>query len=302
MTNTPLYDTIIIGGSYAGLSAAMALGRSLRKVLMLDAGQPCNRQTPHSHNFLTQDGVTPAELAATSKEQVLAYSTVEFQEDFVVGAGLIDTGFEVKTRSGRTFQGKKLLLAFGVKDELPDIPGLAECWGISVIHCPYCHGYEVRGKKTGIWATRDQAFHLAPLVRNLSDQVQILLKEHSNFSSEQVKALVRNGIGFVEKEIAEIRHSEGKIQEVVFTDGSTETLDALYAEIPFSLPGNLTESLGCELTDAGKIRVDQFQQTNILGVYACGDCAGSTRSVASAVASGNLAGAMINYKLATESF
>ena len=154
-------DVIIIGGSYSGLSAAMSLGRSLRNVLLIDGGQPCNAQTPYSHNFITQDGVPPAVIAGKARRQVLDYGTVEFISDFAVSGRKFPAGFSVTTRTGRTYEAKKLILATGIKDNLPDIKGFSECWGISVIHCPYCHGYEFRGKKTAILADGEKAFHLA---------------------------------------------------------------------------------------------------------------------------------------------
>ncbi len=302
MKTATSYDVIIIGGSYAGLSAAMALGRSLRKVLIIDSGQPCNRQTPHSHNFLTQDGETPAAIARKAKEQVLAYPTVTFLQDLVLEASPIDLGFEVLTQSGQSYRAQKLLLAFGIKDELPKTPGFAECWGISVIHCPYCHGYEFRGKKTGILAKGDRAYHLATLVTNLSDQVKIIAPEPSVFTPEQQEKLEKNGISILGKEILEIRHVKGYLDSVQFTDGSEEKFDAIYADVPFSFPGILVQNLGCKLANSGRIWVDQFQQTGIPGLYACGDCTTMMRSVASAVATGNLTGAMINHALASERF
>ncbi len=296
------FEVIIIGGSYAGLSAAMALGRSVRKVLILDGGQPCNRQTPHSHNFITQDGNTPAEISRAAKEQVLAYPTVRFETDLVTSALRREQGFEVKTQSGQTYSSQKLLLAFGVKDELPAIPGFAECWGISVIHCPYCHGYEVRGKKTGILAKAERAMHLAPLVSNLTDQLQIISTDTADFSPEQRQQLAEKNIQITGKTIEAIQHQNGRLNQVLFTDGSTEDFDALYADVPFSLPGNMAQRLGCKLTDSGRIAVYPFQQPTVPGLYACGDCTSMMRSVAASVAAGNLAGAMINHALASAEF
>src|SRR5690606_24019090 len=134
------YDVIIIGGSYAGLSAAMALGRSRRTVLIIDEGRPCNRQTPHAHNLITHDGDAPADIARRAKEQVLAYPTVRFIRDKALSAAGADGAFDVGTASDHAYRAKKLLLATGVRDLTPPIPGFAECWGISVLHCPYCHG------------------------------------------------------------------------------------------------------------------------------------------------------------------
>ena len=138
------FEVIIIGGSYSGLAAAMALGRSVRRVLIIDSGAPCNRFTPHSHNFITHDGEVPAVISAKAKAQVLAYPTVQFQEGIVTKADKTAQGFTVTTASGATYTAKKLFIATGVKDILPEINGLAACWGVSAIHCPYCHGYEYR--------------------------------------------------------------------------------------------------------------------------------------------------------------
>src|SRR5690606_313012 len=133
VTDNKTYDIIIIGGSYSGLSAAMALGRALRKVLIIDSGLPCNRQTPYSHNFITHDGEKPAQIAAKAKEQVLNYNTVTWHSDIAVNGKKTDEGFEIKTQSGAVFSAGKLIFASGVKDLMPEIPGFAECWGISVI-------------------------------------------------------------------------------------------------------------------------------------------------------------------------
>src|SRR5690606_408454 len=136
------FDVIIIGGSYAGLSSAMTLGRALRNVLMIDSGKPCNRQTPHSHNFITQDGEEPGTIAEKAKAQVLKYDTVKFLNDLAVSGKKTENGFVIATETGKEFATKKLVFATGVKDIMPGIKGFSECWGISVIHCPYCHGYE----------------------------------------------------------------------------------------------------------------------------------------------------------------
>ena len=146
----PGFDAIIIGGSYAGLSAAMTLGRAMRQVLIIDSNKACNRFAPHSHNFITQDGQTPAAIAEAARIQVLAYPTIQVVQGLSVAARGEDGGFEIEVETGAVYQAKKLLFATGLHDLLPEIEGLKECWGKSVIHCPYCHGYEVKGVPTGI--------------------------------------------------------------------------------------------------------------------------------------------------------
>ena len=296
------YEVIIVGGSYAGLSAALALGRSLREVLIVDSSLPCNRQTPHSHNFITQDGVPPAEIAAIAKEQVLQYKSVDYITDLAVTSKKSQGGFEVKTESDKIFWAKKVIFATGLKDEIPPISGFAECWGISLIHCPYCHGYEFRNNKTGIIANCDRAFHLASLVGNLTSQLYILTNGRADFTSEQLKKLDQNHINIIESEISQVKHHNGHLQKVVFKNQEMMGFDALYAGFPFSQHSGLPEALGCELTQHGHIKVDEFQKTTVEGIYACGDNSNMMRSVANSVASGNLAGAMVNAELTKEQF
>ncbi len=296
------FDVIIIGGSYAGLSAAMALGRSLKKTLVIDAGKPCNRQTPYSHNFLTRDGETPGAISAIAKEQVKQYHTVTFHDGFAIEAKGTFNGFEITTESSHTFFAKRLIFATGIKDEMLDIPGFAECWGISVIHCPYCHGYEYKGKATGILANGEQAFHLASLVNNLTDSLHILTNGEPEFSLEQVNALKKYRIKVVNSKLSKISHQSGHIDHVVLDDGALLNLDALYASVPFSQHSSLPEKLGCEFTDQGHIKVDQLQKTSVPGIYACGDNSSPFRSVSNAVLTGNVAGAIANMELSTEHF
>ena len=299
---TKNFEVIIVGGSYAGLSAAMALGRSLRNVLIIDNGQPCNRQTPHSHNFITQDGVPPAEIAAKAKEQVLKYKTVEFITDLAVSAEKTKKGFSITTQSGDIVTAEKLIIATGVKDIIPKIDGFAECWGISMIHCPYCHGYEVRNKKTGIMANGERAFHLASLVNNLTDNLTILTTGKADFTFHQMAKLESHQIAIIETEISAIEHQDGYLQKVIFNTGEKVAFDAMYTGFPFTQHSDIPISLGCELTEHGHIKVNEFQQTTIEGIYACGDNSTMMRSVAGAVANGNLAGAMVNAELTKDHF
>lgn len=296
------YEVIIVGGSYAGLSAAMALGRSLRSVLIIDGGQPCNIQTPHSHNFITQDGEPPAAIAAKAKEQVLKYSTVKFLEDFAVSGQKVIGGFSISTASGKTFRAKKLVFATGIKDIMPDIKGFAQCWGISVVHCPYCHGYELRNKKTAIFANGERAFHLASLVGNLTSDLSILTSGKADFKPEQFAKLKKHGIEIIETAPSAVQHQNGQLSSLLLKDGSLLELDAMYAALQFVQHSDIPVSMGCERSENGFVRVDGFQKTNIPGVYACGDNTNMMRSVANAVYSGNITGAMVNKELTDENF
>jgi thioredoxin reductase len=302
MTPTKSFEVIIIGGSYAGLSAAMALGRSLRSVLIIDSGMPCNRQTPHSHNFITQDGETPRGIFEKAKAQVLIYNTIEFLTDLAIGGKKNENGFEITTQAGKAFTAKKVIFATGIKDTMPDIKGLAECWGITVVHCPYCHGYELRNLQTGIMANGERAFHLASLVSNLTENVTILTSGKVDLKPEQTKRLNRHSIKIVETEISEIEHDNGQVRNVIFHDGTKSPFNAIYAALPFTQHSDIPAALGCEFTDQGYIKVDASQKTSISGLFACGDNSAMMRSVANAVYSGNLTGAMVNRELTEESF
>ncbi|ERJ59066.1 NAD(P)/FAD-dependent oxidoreductase [Sphingobacterium paucimobilis] len=302
MKDNNQFDVIIIGGSYSGLSAAMALGRSLRQVLVIDSGTPCNRYTPHSHNFITQDGEQPAAISHKAQKQVAAYDTVRFHSGEVVAAVRNEVGFDVYVASGEQFSSKKILFATGIKDIFPEIKGFAECWGKSVIHCPYCHGYEFRGKKTAIIATGEKAMHIASLVNNLTDSLSINLSDGSEFDRGQLDTLKKHNINVIPKEVIEIKHRDGAVHAVVFNDGREESFDAVYAAIPFTQQSDIPVVLGCEITESGLVKIDTFQKTTVSGVYACGDNSSPMRSVAFAVAAGNMAGAMLNHELTVETF
>lgn len=302
MTNHRKFDVIIIGGSYSGLSAAMALGRSLRSVLIIDSGNPCNRQTPHSHNFITHDGDKPKDIALEARSQVLKYDTVQFLEDLAVHGEKTRTGFVITTQSGKKFEATKLIFATGITDTMPDIPGFADCWGISVIHCPYCHGYEFKGEKTGILANGEKACHLASLVNNLTDDLTILTSGKADFEAEQLEKLSSHDIEIIETEIAEIEHKNGQLSHVIFNDGNKKPFTGVYASLPFTQHSSIPESLGCKLTDQGFIETDNFQKTTVSGVFACGDNSSMMRSIATAVYTGNVAGAMVNTELTNEEF
>lgn len=295
-------DVIIIGGSYAGLAAAMALGRSLREVLIIDSGDPSNKQTPFSHNFLTQDGNRPAEMATLAKEQVSQYKTVRFLDDLAIAAEKIENGFRVRVWSGEEYVARKLVFATGIKDILPDIPGFAECWGISVLHCPYCHGYEVRQQKTGILANGENGYALSALISNWTDRLTLYTNSKSMLDEQQTRKLGQHNINIVEDEIVQIKHADGQMESLLFKDGREESMQVLYARLPFVQHSLIPQALGCVHTEDGYIRVDGAQRTTVHGVFACGDNTTRLRTVANAVSAGTTAGLMVNKELIDESF
>lgn len=302
MTNNKNFEVIIIGGSYSGLSLAMALGRALRNVLIIDSGLPCNRQTPHSHNFITQDGAQPNIIAEKSKKQVLKYESIKFVNDFATNAKKMDNGFAITTKKGAEYTAKKIIFATGVKDLIPDIKGFSECWGISVIHCPYCHGYEVKSERTGILANGNFAFHYAQLIRNWTKDLTIFTNGKSTLTQEQTDKINKHNIPIIEKEIEYLKQENGSIKHIVFKDNSEFNLKAIYSRPAFEQHCKIPEQLGCELTEQGLLKVDMFQKTTIENVFACGDNASLMRSVANAVATGNVVGAIVNNIMTEEEF
>ncbi|MEQ6119819.1 NAD(P)/FAD-dependent oxidoreductase [Reichenbachiella sp. MALMAid0571] len=301
MTGNKKMDVIIIGGSYAGLSAAMALGRSLRNVLVIDSGNPCNQRTPHSHNFITHDGHTPKQISAEAREQVERYDTVKFHQGFAKNVTKLQYGFEVETQEESVFFSKKIIFATGLKDIMPDIKGFAECWAISVIHCPYCHGYEVRSEKTGIIANGEKAFHYARLISNWTKELSLFTNGKSTLTPEQTVKLRQNNITIVETEVEEIQHQNGKVESVIFKDATTISLKAIYSGPEFVQHSDIPERLGCEMTEHGLIKVDEAQKTTVSGVFACGDNS-KFRVVSLAVSSGTIAGVSANFELIDEMF
>jgi thioredoxin reductase len=302
MTNNDHYDAIIIGGSYSGLSAGMSLGRSFRRVLIIDSGNPCNKQTPHSHNFITHDGHKPAQIAAEAKTQLRLYKTIEFHDGVAVSGQKTETGFRIRTQTGELFSAKKLLFATGLRDVMPDIGGFAECWGISILHCPYCHGYEIANEKTGLIGNDDMGFEFAKMIAHWTSDLTVLTNGKSTLTAEQTQLLQKHGIAIIETPIDSMRHTNGQLSHVVFKDGSLLELKAVYARPECVQQCSIPEELGCELTEHGSILVDHFQKTSVHGIYACGDNSSFARAVSTAVAAGTTAGAFLNKELIEEEF
>lgn len=302
MSNSNHFEVIIIGGSYAGLAAALALGRAIRSVLVIDSGLPCNRQTPYSNNFITQDGVPPAEIARLARGQVEKYSTVQFLNETAIDGAHLKRGFEVRTSSGKSFTASRLIFATGIEDLLPGIEGVSECWGISVLHCPYCHGYEVTNRRTAVLANGNDDFEFAALLSNWTRDLMLLTNRSDLLTDTQKAILGHYQIAVVEKEISEIKHSEGRMERIVFKDGTSSAVSVLYIRNAFRQQCNIPETLGCELINEGYLKVDAWQKTSVAGIAACGDNTSRMRTVANAVAMGTTAGMSVNKELVLEQF
>jgi thioredoxin reductase len=296
------FDVIIIGGSYAGLSAAMSLGRSIRKVLIIDSGNPCNKSAPRSHNFITWDGAKPSEIANKAKDEVLFYPTVKFIEGTVTEIQKKHTGFEVITKKDEKFRSKKLLFATGMTDIMPEIEGFSQCWGISILHCPYCHGYEEKGKPTAVFANKEQAFHLCMVLINLTKEITLFTNGKSLLTDSQIYKLKEHNIQIIEKKISSIKHSNGQIESLCLEDKQELFFPVMYAKLPFKQQCDLAEKTGCEITEDGFIKVDESKRTTIHGIFAAGDNTSITRTISKSISAGTIAGMMLNGEISLEGF
>lgn len=296
------FEVIVIGGSYAGLQAGMTLGRALRKVLIIDSGKPCNAQTPHSHNFLTRDGETPAAITRVALEQLKTYHKVQLLHGKAIKGEKNENGFTITTEAGEIFIAKKLIITTGIKDLVPEIPGLAECWGISVIHCPYCHGYEVANQPTGILGNGNGGFETVKLIQHWTKDLTLFTNGPSSLTAEMTAQVKRKNIRIIETPVKAIIHVNGYLSEVELADGTKVPLKAVYARLPFIQHSDIPAQLGCEFTASGHIRVKDFGKTNVDGVYAAGDNCSMMRGVANAVSAGLAAAAFVNSEMIGEQF
>lgn len=293
------YDTVIVGGSFAGLSAAMYLGRARRSVLVLDTGAPRNRFADASHGFFAQDGADPRTMIATMRAQVAAYPTIDFLDQTARQAVRRNGGFSVTTANGDVVAGTTLLLAHGISDILPDLPGLAERWGKSVIHCPYCHGYEFSGRKLGVLNLSPMSLHQASLVPEWGPTTFFL--NGGEIDSEAAADLARRGVS-VEPAAVEGLVGEGSsLAAVRLADGREHPLDALFIGPRYRLNSDLAEQLGCAVDEGqlgSTVRVDEMKATNVTGVYAAGDVTRLGHTVTFACADGVTAALAIHRSLA----
>lgn len=302
MTDKPTFDVAIIGGSYAGLSAAMTLGRARRKVVIIDSGKPCNRQTPHSHNLITHDGKTPAEISELAREQVLAYPTVHMRAALVTQVTGSDGAFTVTTDNKQILRAKKLIFTTGIRDLMPEIPGFAECWGISAIHCPYCHGYEFSDARTGVLVNGEMALEYLKMIRNWTSDLTLYTNGPATFDEATREKMQAFGAEIVEQPVASLDHENGYLQTLHLADGTIRSITALYHRPAFVQHSLIPEELGCELNPQGFIKVNEAQKTTVAGIYAAGDNSGAFRGLTGAMAAGTMAGARLNHELINEEY
>ena len=289
----PAYDVIVVGGGPAGLSAALMLGRCRRHVLVCDLGEPRNERSAALHGYLTRDGIAPAEFRAAARDELVPYG-VEFRHIGVKGARPERGGFSVALADGRKERSRFLLLATGVRDVLPKVPGVAECYGRSVFHCPYCDGWEWRDKHLAVFGRA--AVPLALSLKTWSPHV-VLCTHGRQPDSAARQRLAANGIVLRRSPVVRLAHVEGRITGIEFADGEAIPCDALFFGTAQHPQDSLAERLGCAFNHKGTVNTGTLCDTNVPGVFVAGDASRDAQFVVVAAAEGIKAAVAINKAL-----
>jgi thioredoxin reductase len=295
---SPTWDCIIVGAGPAGLNAALVLGRARWRVLVLDHGSPRNSATHEMHGVLGHDGLDPAELRARGRAEIARYG-VQVVNLEAQDAEVLDGALRV-TSAGRTELTRTVLLATGMLDELPDIPGFADVWGTSAHTCPYCDGFEHRDERLAVLAAGDRGEHLAVLLRQWSDDVVLLANGPHNLAADKLARVRAIGVPVIESAVVGLDSHGGRLRHVRLGDGQTLDRDALFFYVGWRLRNDLARTLGCELRDDGSIVVDANQATTVDRVYAAGNCSEPRALVPAAAGSGTTAAVAINARLCFE--
>jgi thioredoxin reductase len=294
-------DVIIVGAGPAGLSAALVLARACRSVLVFDHGHPRNASAGHLNGFLTRDGIPPLEFLAIARDEIARYESVTVHDLEVTSAACDEKAFRVTTADGRSFAAKKLLLATGVVDHVPEIPGLREMYGRSVFHCPYCDGYEVRGKPLAVYGSGDRGYGLALELLGWSKDVVLVSDGACGIDARGLARLAKHGIPVREEKIARLEGPHGQLERVIFDSGEPLERTALFFTTGQTQRSQLADALGCEFNEKGTVRTGQYETTHLPGLYVAGDASRAVQWVIVAAAEGAEAAYSINQDLIKES-
>lgn len=295
-----MHDAIIVGGSFAGLSAAMYLARARRNVCIVDAGAPRNRFAEHSHGFFGHDGSAPGAMLDNARSQVAAYPTTSFASGKAdaAQASMDGAGFAVTLDNGERLTARALVLAFGIRDELPPIEGLQQRWGRTVLHCPYCHGFEFSDRRLGVLYAAPLSVHQAMLIAEWGPTT-LYLNGHAldELSRQQLAA---RGVTLVEAPVRRLRGEGTALEAIELEDGSLSAVEALYIGARTHLNSSIAGQLGCAMEEGMVgliIKTDEMKQTSVPGVWAAGDIARPMHSVTWASADGVTAGVAVHRSL-----
>ncbi|WP_052065716.1 NAD(P)/FAD-dependent oxidoreductase [Thalassospira australica] len=292
------YDVAIIGAGFAGLSAAMQLARARRNICVIDAGEPRNRFATTAHGFLGHDGKTPDEIRSTAIDQLCRYDTVDFRNGLVTQAmactlrDASDPLFGLKLADGSALEARRIILATGVRDQLPEIPGLAERWGETVLHCPYCHGYEIRDSQIGVLATTPASSHQAMMLPDWGPTTYFSQSEHIP-DDDMLLAMRARGITIEDSPVVEVLGTAPAIDGVRLADGRTLPIQTIFAGPSVSMPTPVADMLECQFDEGPQgsfITVSPTQETSVPGVFAAGDAATARHNATLASAAGVMAG------------
>ncbi|MGV0717233.1 NAD(P)/FAD-dependent oxidoreductase [Mycolicibacterium sp. XJ662] len=299
------WDCVIVGGGSAGLSAGLVLGRARRRTLLVDAGSQSNLPAHGIGGLLGHDGRPPADLYAIGRGELSAYPSVEVRDGKVTAAQRVDDQFVVQLGDGRRERARRILLAGGMDYRPPDVPGLAELWGRSVFHCPFCHGWEVRDQPLAVLGRGERAVHSALLLHGWSDDIVVLTDGPSDLDDADQARLSAAGIGVDERQVAELASENGELTAVVFTDGSRVARRGMLVATTLHQRSPLAEQLGVEFggptpISVDPVAVDAQYRTTAPGVFAAGDVSAQMPQVAAAVASGSLAAAAVVQSLVAD--
>jgi thioredoxin reductase len=291
--DTETYDVAVIGGGPAGLSAALVLGRARRRVVVVDAGTPRNAPAEHMHGFLSRDGMLPAGLLRAARAEVRRYG-VEIVEDRVIDA---TAGFALRLAGGRTVEARVVLLATGAVDDLPDVLGARERWGRDLLHCPYCHGWEVRDQPIGVLATGPGSVQHAHLLRQWTDDVILFTHTH-RVTAHELATLEARGIAVVNGMVKRLVVTDDRLRAIGLADGRTVPRDALFIRPDLRAHADgPAAALGCELHAGGLVRVDADGRTSVPGVWAAGNATNPRAQVITAAGEGSAVAIAINTEL-----
>jgi thioredoxin reductase len=285
-----------VGGGPAGLSAALGLGRCRRRVIVCDTGSPRNARSRELHGFLTRDGIPPIELLRLARDELRPYG-VDVCETEVTDIRASGDSFEVSLAAGNSLQSRTVLIASGVCDELPDIPGVDRCFGITVHHCPYCDGWEVRDRKLVVIGHGRPAAGLALALKTWSDHVTVCSHGASRLAAHERAQLAAHRIEVRETRIASLDHDDGRVQQVLFTTGERLACDAVFLASGQHPRSNLPQRLGCALTRHGLVKADHLARTGVPGLYVAGDASRDVQFAIVAAAEGAKAAVAINKAL-----
>jgi thioredoxin reductase len=301
------FDCIVVGGGAAGLSAALVLGRARRRTLVVDAGGQSNLAAHGIGGLLGQDGRPPAELYAMGRRELAAYPSVEVRTGAVVNGERVDDGFVLEFSDGGRERTRRVLLATGMEYRPPALPGLAELWGGSVFHCPFCHGWEVRDRPLGVLARGERGVHMALLLRGWTDDVVLLTDGPADLDAVDRGRLSQAAVPVEERRVAELAAEDGELTAIVFTDGSRLQRRGLLVATTLHQRSRLAEQLGVAPELPGPIAVDSVVvdplcRTTIPGVFATGDLSAPFPQVAAAIAAGSLAATAVVQSLLADDY